>query len=171
MCYSSVFPFAKFPGVDVLLGPEMKSTGEVMGSGQSFGEAFFQAFISVRDKDKSGVIEVARRLLESGFTLLATDGTQRAISEAGLACQRINKMRQGQPHIVDEIKNDAVSLIVNTTEGRQAISDSYQIRQQALRRKVAYTTTLSGATAICAALRHSVDGQVYRLDDIHQETA
>ena len=181
----SVFPFAKFPGVDVLLGPEMKSTGEVMGSGRSFGEAFFkaslaasvelpntgQAFISVRDEDKAGVIEVARNLLDAGFTLLATDGTQQAISRAGLACQRINKMQQGQPHVVDEIKNDAVSLIINTTDGRQAIADSYQIRQQALRRKVAYTTTLSGATAICAALMHSVDGEVYRLDEIHQETA
>ncbi|MDB3935987.1 carbamoyl-phosphate synthase large subunit, partial [Granulosicoccus sp.] len=181
----SVFPFAKFPGVDVLLGPEMKSTGEVMGSGRSFGEAFFkaslaasvelpntgQAFISVRDEDKAGVIEVARNLLDAGFTLLATDGTQQAISRAGLVCQRINKMQQGQPHVVDEIKNDAVSLIINTTDGRQAIADSYQIRQQALRRKVAYTTTLSGATAICAALMHSVDGEVYRLDEIHQETA
>ena len=181
----SVFPFAKFPGVDVLLGPEMKSTGEVMGSGRSFGEAFFkaslaasvelpnsgQAFISVRDEDKAGVIEVARSLLDAGFILLATDGTQQAISRAGLACQRINKMQQGQPHVVDEIKNDAVSLIINTTDGRQAIADSYQIRQQALRRKVAYTTTLSGATAICAALMHSVDGEVYRLDEIHQETA
>ena len=181
----SVFPFAKFPGVDVLLGPEMKSTGEVMGSGRSFGEAFFkaslaasvelpnagQAFISVRDQDKAGVIEVARNLLDAGFSLLATDGTQQAITRAGLACQRINKMQQGQPHVVDEIKNDAVNLIINTTDGRQAIADSYQIRQQALRRKVAYTTTLSGATAICAALMHSVDGEVYRLDEIHQETA
>ena len=181
----SVFPFAKFPGVDILLGPEMKSTGEVMGSGRSFGEAFFkaslgasvelphsgQAFISVRDQDKTGVIEVARTLLQAGFTLLATDGTQQAITDAGLVCHRINKMQQGQPHIVDAIKNDTVSLIINTTEGRQAISDSYHIRQQALRRKVAYTTTLSGANAICAALAHSVDGAVYRLDDIHQETA
>ena len=181
----SVFPFAKFPGVDVLLGPEMKSTGEVMGSGRSFGEAFFkaslaasvelphagQAFISVRDDDKAGVIEVARNLLDAGFSLLATDGTQQAITRAGLACQRINKMQQGQPHIVDEIKNDAVNLIINTTDGRQAIADSYQIRQQALRRKIAYTTTLSGATAICAALMHSVDGEVYRLDEIHKETA
>ena len=181
----SVFPFAKFPGVDVLLGPEMKSTGEVMGSGRSFGEAFFkaslaasvelphagQAFISVRDEDKAGIIEVARNLLDAGFSLLATDGTQQAITRAGLACQRINKMQQGQPHVVDEIKNDAINLIINTTDGRQAIADSYQIRQQALRRKVAYTTTLSGATAICAALMHSVDGEVYRLDEIHQETA
>jgi len=181
----SVFPFAKFPGVDTLLGPEMKSTGEVMGSGKSFGEAFFKAslgasaelpvsgvaFISVRDQDKPGVIKVAGSLLEAGFTLIATDGTQRAISEAGLQCARINKMQQGQPHIVDQIKNDAVNLIINTTDGRQAISDSYHIRQQALRRKVAYTTTLSGATAICAALAHSVDGPVYRLRDIHMETA
>ena len=180
----SVFPFAKFPGVDTLLGPEMKSTGEVMGSGKSFGEAFFKAslaasaelplsgvaFISVRNQDKPGVINVARSLIDAGFTLIATDGTQRVISDAGLACVRINKMQQGQPHIVDEIKNDSINLIINTTEGRQAISDSFQIRQQALRRKVAYTTTLSGATAICAALAYSVDGQVYRLGDIHQET-
>lgn len=180
----SVFPFAKFPGVDTLLGPEMKSTGEVMGSGKSFGEAFFKAslgasaelpvtgvaFVSVRDLDKEGVIPVARSLLGAGFTLIATDGTQQAISDAGLQCERINKMQQGQPHIVDEIKNDAISLIINTTDGRQAISDSYHIRQQALRRKVAYTTTLSGATAICAALAHSVDGPVYRLSDIHTET-
>ena len=179
-----MFPFAKFPGVDTLLGPEMKSTGEVMGSGKSFGEAFFKAslgasaelphsgmaFISVRDKDKAGVVSVAERLIGAGFTLIATDGTQKVISEAGLACQRINKMQQGQPHIVDEIKNDAISLIINTTDGKQAISDSYQIRQQALRRKVAYTTTLSGATAICEALAHSVDGEVYRLSDIHEET-
>ncbi|MFK7860608.1 MAG: carbamoyl-phosphate synthase large subunit [Granulosicoccus sp.] len=180
----SVFPFAKFPGVDTLLGPEMKSTGEVMGSGKSFGEAFFKAslaasaelpvsgvaFISVRDEDKEGVIKVAKSLIDAGFTLIATDGTQQAIGDAGLYCERINKMQQGQPHIVDEIKNDAVNLIINTTDGRQAISDSYHIRQQALRRKVAYTTTLSGATAICAALAHSVDGPVYRLHDIHMET-
>ncbi len=180
----SVFPFAKFPGVDTLLGPEMKSTGEVMGSGKSFGEAFFKAslaasaelplsgmaFISVRNQDKAGIVKIARSLIDAGFTLIATDGTQRAVSEAGIECQRINKMQQGQPHIVDEIKNDAINLIINTTDGRQAISDSYQIRQQALRRKVAYTTTLSGATAICAALAYSVDGPVYRLDDIHMET-
>jgi len=181
----SVFPFAKFPGVDTLLGPEMKSTGEVMGSGKSFGEAFFKAslgasaelplsglaFISVRDQDKAGVIKVAQSLVDAGFSLIATDGTQKVVSAAGLPCQRINKMQQGQPHIVDEIKNDAVNLIINTTDGRQAISDSYHIRQQALRRKVAYTTTLSGATAICAALAYTVDGPVYRLRDIQMETA
>lgn len=181
----SVFPFAKFPGVDILLGPEMKSTGEVMGSGKTFGEAFFKAslgasselpqsgtaFISVRDQDKVGVAEVAKRLVEAGFDLLATDGTQQAISAAGIPCERINKLQQGQPHILDQIKNDAVDLVINTTHGPQAIADSYYIRQQALGRKIPYTTTLSGASAICAALSHAADGPVYRLSDIHSETA
>ncbi len=181
----SVFPFAKFPGVDTLLGPEMKSTGEVMGTGKTFGEAFYKAslgasselpqkgvaFISVRDQDKAGVVEVARNLVGAGFTLMATKGTQQAIDEAGIACQLINKMRQGQPHIVDQIKNDAIHLIINTTDGRQAITDSAEIRLQALRRKIPYTTTLSGAIAMCAALSHSATDPVYRLSDIHLETA
>nr|MBX2880488.1 carbamoyl-phosphate synthase large subunit [Granulosicoccus sp.] len=181
----SVFPFAKFPGVDPLLGPEMKSTGEVMGTGRTFGEAFFKAslgascelpqtgraFISVRDQDKSGIVEVAQKLINQGFELLATDGTQRAINDAGLACERINKLQQGQPHILDQIKNDAVDLIINTTEGRQAIADSFYIRHQALGRKIPYTTTLSGANAICSALSYSTNGDVYRLSDIHAETA
>lgn len=182
----SVFPFAKFPGVDPLLGPEMKSTGEVMGSGKTFGEAFFKAslgasvelpesgmaFISVRDQDKVGVVDVARSLIAAGFTVMATDGTQKAISEAGLECRRINKLQQGQPHILDEIKNDMVNLIINTTDGRHAIADSYYIRQQALGRKIPYTTTLSGAIAICAALSHTaINSPVYSLSDIHSETA
>lgn len=181
----SVFPFAKFPGVDTLLGPEMKSTGEVMGSGKTFGEAFYKAslgasselpqsgtaFISVRDQDKSGVLEVARKLVAAGFTLLATDGTQQAIVKANIACERINKLRQGQPHILDQIKNDVISLVINTTDGRQTVADSSYLRQQALRRKIPYTTTLSGANAICAALSHSVTDPVYRLSDIHSETA
>jgi carbamoyl-phosphate synthase large subunit len=181
----SVFPFAKFPGVDTLLGPEMKSTGEVMGSGRTFGEAFYKAslgasselpqsglaFISVRNQDKSGVVQVANNLVAAGFTLIATDGTQQAIVDAGIACERINKLRQGQPHILDQIKNDLINLVINTTDGRQAIADSYYIRQHALRRKIPYTTTLSGANAICAALLHSVTGPVYRLSDIHSETA
>ena len=181
----SVFPFAKFPGVDTLLGPEMKSTGEVMGSGKTFGEAFFKAslgasselpqsglaFISVREQDKSGVVDVARRLVSAGFTIVATDGTQKAINNAGISCERINKLQQGQPHILDQIKNNAVSLVINTTEGRQAIADSFYIRQQALGRKIPYTTTLSGANAICAALSHGVNGPVYRLGDIHSEIA
>ena len=181
----SVFPFAKFPGVDTLLGPEMKSTGEVMGSGKTFGEAFYKAslgasselpqsgiaFISVREQDKAGVIQVAKKLVEAGFTLLATDGTQQAIVEANIACERINKLRQGQPHILDQIKNDVISLVINTTDGRQTVTDSSYIRQHALRRKIPYTTTLSGANAICAALSHSVTDPVYRLSDIHSETA
>jgi len=181
----SVFPFGKFPGVDPLLGPEMKSTGEVMGSGLSFGEAFYKAslaasvelppsgcaFISVRDVDKPDIVDVARRLLDAGFTLIATDGTHRAISDAGLACERVNKVQQGQPHVVDAIKNLQVDLIVNTTDGRQAIRDSYSIRQQAVAGKIPYTTTLSGANAICAALRHSTEEPVYRLSDLHPETA
>jgi len=181
----SVFPFGKFLGVDTLLGPEMKSTGEVMGTGKSFGEAFYKAslgasselpakgcaFISVRDRDKTGVVEVARQLIASGFKILATSGTQLAISEAGLACERINKLQQGQPHILDQIKNEAIDLIINTTEGRQAVADSYYIRAEALRRKIPYSTTLSGANAICAAQRHSASGPVYRLSDIHQVNA
>ncbi|NND90739.1 MAG: carbamoyl-phosphate synthase large subunit [Granulosicoccus sp.] len=181
----SVFPFAKFPGVDTLLGPEMKSTGEVMGSGKTFGEAFYKAslgasselpqsgvaFISVRDQDKSGVVDVARSLAAAGFDLLATDGTQRVIAEAGIDCRQINKLQQGQPHILDQIKNGLISLIINTTSGRQAIADSYHIRQQALARKIPYTTTLSGAIATCAALSHDTSGPVYRLSDIHSEIA
>ncbi|MFK8075308.1 MAG: carbamoyl-phosphate synthase large subunit [Granulosicoccus sp.] len=181
----SVFPFAKFPGVDTLLGPEMKSTGEVMGTGKTFGEAFYKAslgasselpqsgmaFISVREQDKDKVVNVARSLVAAGFTLIATDGTQAAIAAAGIDCERVNKLSQGQPHILDQIKNDALSLIINTTDGRQAISDSSYIRQQALRRKIPYSTTISGATAICAALSHSVTDPVYRLSDIHSETA
>ncbi|MFK7892795.1 MAG: carbamoyl-phosphate synthase large subunit [Granulosicoccus sp.] len=179
----SVFPFAKFPGVDLLLGPEMKSTGEVMGTGRTFGEAFFKAslgafselpqcgvaFISVRNQDKPGVVEVASKLLEHGFDLVATDGTQRAISESGLPCQRINKLQQGQPHILDLIKNDGIDLIINTTDGSQAISDSFYIRQQALGLKIPYSTTLSGALAICSALSHSASGEVYKLSEIHKE--
>ena len=179
----SVFPFAKFPGVDPVLGPEMKSTGEVMGSGKTFGEAFFKAllgasvvlpstglaFLSVRDQDKKSVVTVAQNLVDAGFTLMATDGTQKAISSAGLDCQRVNKLQQGQPHILDEIKNNCVALIINTTHGRQAVDDSYYIRQEALSRKIPYTTTLSGALATCAALAYSTQGPVYRLSDLHRE--
>jgi len=180
----SVFPFAKFPGVDPLLGPEMKSTGEVMGSGKTFGEAFFKAslgasvrlptsgvaFLSVRDEDKAEVIDVARDLHRLGFSLVATAGTQHAVSAAGLDCAKVNKMQQGKPHILDQIKNDEVDLIVNTPQGKQAIADSYYIRQQAIGRKIPYSTTLAGATAICAAIGNASDVQVYSLSDIHLET-
>ena len=177
----SVFPFGKFPGVDPLLGPEMKSTGEVMGTGRSFGEAFAKAqlgagvelptggtaFLSVRESDKHGVAAVARALIAAGFDLLATDGTHATIEAAGLPCERVNKVRQGQPHVLDRIVNGDVALVINTTEGRQAVSDSYYIRAEALGRRIPYTTTLGGAAAVCAALSCPVDGPVYRLADVH----
>ncbi len=181
----SVFPFAKFPGVDVLLGPEMKSTGEVMGTGKTFGEAFLKAslgasvslpragraFLSVREQDKARVIQVAHDLNRAGFELVATRGTQEAISAAGLPCDQTNKLQQGQPHILDQIKNDAIDLIINTTDGQQAVTDSYYIREEAISRKIPYTTTVAGATAICAALTVPASVPVYSLKDIHTELA
>jgi len=163
----SVFPFPKFPSVDPILGPEMKSTGEVMGIGDSFDEAFAKAalgageslpsggtaFISVRDADKGNVVRLARDLADVGFRLIATGGTATVLADAGLQVEKINKVREGRPHIVDAIKNDQVDLIVNTTEGRKAIADSAQIRQSALQRKVTYATTLTGGEAFCRAIR------------------
>ncbi|MCL5668641.1 MAG: carbamoyl-phosphate synthase large subunit [Gammaproteobacteria bacterium] len=179
----AVFPFIKFPGVDTLLGPEMKSTGEVMGVDYSFGAAFAKAqlaagvnlpragrvFISVRDQDKPDAAEVARALHGQGFTLLATHGTAQALAEAGIPHTRVNKVMEGRPHIVDMIKNDEVSLIVNTVEGRQAIADSAEIRRAALQHKVCYTTTLAGAHAVALALQEPQQMQVYRLRDLHKE--
>ena len=178
----SVFPFVKFPGVDPLLGPEMKSTGEVMGVGRTFGEAFGKsqlaagmvlpaggvAFLSVRDADKARVVRVARDLVELGFEVVATRGTAEVISAAGVPCRRVNKVKEGRPHIVDMLKNGEVSLIVNTTEGEQAIADSYAIRRTALKNKVAYTTTLAGARAVVMALRGPGSGEVHRLQDLHR---
>ena len=177
----SVFPFNKFPGVDPILGPEMKSTGEVMGIGESFGEAFAKAsaaagerfstegvaFISVRDADKAGVVDLARDLIEIGFKLVATTGTAQALEAAGLPVTRVNKVNEGRPHIVDAIKNGKIQLIVNTTEGRRAIADSSQIRQSALQQKVAYSTTLAGGQAISQAIRFGAAQTVRRLQDIH----
>ncbi|MEW6353628.1 MAG: carbamoyl-phosphate synthase large subunit [Pseudomonadota bacterium] len=179
----AVFPFIKFPGVDTLLGPEMKSTGEVMGVGRSFGEAFAKsqqaagqslprggrAFVSVRDTDKPLVAEVARALIAQGFEIYATRGTAEQLAAAGLAHKRVNKVTQGRPHIVDMIKNDEISLIVNTVEGRQAIKDSYEIRRAALQHKVSYTTTLAGAKAVCLALKELEARTVNRLQDLHKE--
>ncbi|WP_006788013.1 carbamoyl-phosphate synthase large subunit [Thiorhodospira sibirica] len=179
----AVFPFIKFPGVDPILGPEMKSTGEVMGVGRSFAEAFAKsqlgagmhlptqgkAFISVRDADKAGIIEVAQQLRAHGFELLATRGTAVVLSQAGIACTPVNKVLEGRPHIVDMIKNDEISLIINTTEGRQAIADSFTIRREALQRKVSYTTTLAGASATAKALAYLEHGEVYRLQALHEE--
>ncbi|HAG93063.1 MAG: carbamoyl phosphate synthase large subunit [Pseudomonadales bacterium] len=179
----AVFPFAKFQGVDPILGPEMKSTGEVMGVGDEFGEAFGKAslgageklptkgtvFISVRESDKPAAVDVARQLTELGFKLVATGGTARMIKDAGLEVKQINKVKEGRPHIVDAIKNKDVDLIVNTTEGTQAVADSYHIRREALQNKVAYTTTIAGAQAICAALNSDVEIVVRRLQDLHAE--
>jgi len=179
----AVFPFVKFPGVDPLLGPEMKSTGEVMGIGGSFGEAFAKAqlaagvnlphsgniFISVRDKDKPESKDVARDLLALGFNLYATRGTAKVLQDAGIQCTQVNKVLEGQPHIVDMIKNDEIRMIVNTTEGKQAIADSYTIRRAALQYKVTYTTTMAGARATIMALKESDTNEVNRLQDLHKE--
>ncbi len=179
----AVFPFIKFPGVDPLLGPEMKSTGEVMGVGRSFGEAFAKAqiaagsalpesgkvFLSVREADRPGIASVAQGLVDTGFTIVATRGTAAILSKAGVSNEVVNKVTEGRPHIVDMIKNDEISLIVNTTEGRQAIADSYTIRRNALQHKVAYTTTLAGGEAICIALKEKDMSKVNRLQDLHKE--
>ncbi|MCS3903717.1 carbamoyl-phosphate synthase large subunit [Methylohalomonas lacus] len=178
----AVFPFIKFPGVDPLLGPEMKSTGEVMGIGLNFGEAYAKAqlaanqiiprqglaFISVRDADKAQAQIVAAELDRLGFTLCATHGTARALRDAGLNCLGVNKVREGQPHIVDMLKNDEINLIVNTTEGKQAIADSFTIRRTALQHQVFYTTTMAGATATILALKEQDSDRVNRLQDLHQ---
>jgi carbamoyl-phosphate synthase large subunit len=179
----AVFPFIKFPGVDPLLGPEMKSTGEVMGVGATFAEAFAKAqlaagvvlprrgkaFVSVRDADKARVVVMARRLVERGFELYATSGTAAVLEAAGVACQRINKVTEGRPHIVDMIKNNEVNLIVNTAEGKQAIKDSFSIRREALLRKVSYTTTMAGADATSLALQYLDTEEVRSLQQLHKE--
>ncbi|MCA1799550.1 MAG: carbamoyl-phosphate synthase large subunit [Xanthomonadaceae bacterium] len=181
----SVFPFAKFPGVDPILGPEMKSTGEVMCVGRSFGEAYAKAqhasgvvvptggcaFISVRDPDKRAAVELAKMLANRGFSLVATDGTAHALQAAGIECGRVNKVMEGRPHIVDMIKNDEISLIVNTTEGKKAIAESHSIRREALQHKVTYYTTIAAAKATCVALDHLDTPEVNRLQDLHREMA
>ncbi len=181
----SVFPFIKFPEADPILGPEMKSTGEVMGTGNTFGEAYAKAqlgsgvllpergtaLISVRDRDKPAAVELAHLLLERGFVIVATGGTAAVLAEAGVSCRRVNKVREGRPHIVDMIKNDEISLIVNTTEGKQAIRESHSIRGAAVHHKVTYYTTLRAAIATCDALEHQYNVVVNRLQDLHAEAA
>jgi len=178
----AVFPFNRFPGVDTILGPEMKSTGEVMGVGASFAEAFVKsqlaagvqlprggrAFISVRDSDKSAALQVARELQALGFGLLATRGTANALAAQGIAVTPVNKVAEGRPHIVDMIKNGDVNLIVNTVEdSRNAIADSRSIRTTALAQRVTYFTTLAGARAACAGMAHLAELDPYRLQDLH----
>ncbi|MDF1822623.1 MAG: carbamoyl-phosphate synthase large subunit [Alcanivoracaceae bacterium] len=181
----AVFPFAKFPKVDPILGPEMKSTGEVMGVGATFAEAFAKAalgagdllprsgtvFISVREVDKEGAVDVARQLVDLGFKLVATRGTARRIEAAGIAVTPVNKVLEGRPHIVDMIKNGDIDMIINTTEGKQAIRDSFTIRRSALQRKTYYTTTITAALAVCQAIAHNEEIQVRRLQDLHAELA
>ena len=180
----AVFPFAKFPGVDTILGPEMKSTGEVMGVGKTFGEAFVKsqlaagvrlpsggrAFVSVRDGDKLAAVGIARDLVDLGFTLLGTRGTAAVLAAHGLAVTTINKVAEGRPHIVDMIKNGEVTFIVNTVEDkRTAIRDSRSIRISALAQRVTYYTTISGARAACTGMRHLAALEPYRLQDLHAQ--
>jgi carbamoyl-phosphate synthase large subunit len=179
----SVFPFSKFPEADPILGPEMKSTGEVMGTGRTFGEAYAKAqlasgvklprrgvcLISVRDRDKPNAVELAKRLVARGFEIVATDRTAEMIVAAGVACRRANKVREGRPHIVDMIKNDEISLIVNTTEGKKAIFESRGIRREAVHKKVTYYTTVAAALATCDALDHLDEVEVNALQDLHKQ--
>ncbi len=162
----AVFPFARFPGVDLLLGPEMKSTGEVMGLDRDFGTAFAKSqiaagsalpkggtvFISVRDRDKEGMAVIGRDLLDHGYNLLATRGTAALLEKEGLAVAIINKVHEGHPHVVDMIQEGGVSMVLNTTEGDRAIRDSYTLRQAALKHRVPYCTTVAGARAAVRAM-------------------
>ncbi|MFI4970856.1 MAG: carbamoyl-phosphate synthase large subunit, partial [Lysobacterales bacterium] len=180
----AIFPFLKFQNVDPILGPEMRSTGEVMGVGKSFGEAFARGheaahiaapaagskvFLSVRDADKPRLLEVARDLAKRGFALIATGGTCKFLIEHGVACERINKVLEGRPHIVDAIKNGEIAYIVNTTEGRQAITDSFSIRRSALQQHVTYSTTVAGAAALLHSLDYRDQGGVISLQELHAE--
>ncbi len=177
----AVFPFNKFPGLDPILGPEMKSTGEVMGVGATFAEAYAKAqlgagdelpvrgtaFVSVRERDRPAVVAVARELHELGFRLVCTRGTAEVVAAAGLPVEVVNKVKEGRPHIVDMIKNGQIELIVNTTEGRKAIADSATIRASAESNGVYYTTTLAGGHAVCMALRHGSITAVRSLQELH----
>ena len=179
----AVFPFIKFPGVDTILGPEMKSTGEVMGVGQSFAEAFVKsqlaagvrlpkggkAFLSVRNADKARLIDIARELDALGFALVATKGTAAALEHAGLKVQPVNKVQEGRPHIVDMLKNREVSFIVNTVEeDRRSIQDSWSIRNTALHNRITYYTTLAGARAACLGMRHLQELRAYDIQSLHR---
>ena len=181
----AVFPFIKFPGVDTILGPEMKSTGEVMGVGATFAEAFLKsqlgastklpesgrAFISVRKEDYNKVVEIAHALHDLGFELVATKGTATALTANGLKVAFVNKVAEGRPHIVDMIKNNDISFIVNVTEDKRAVADSYEIRRSALQNKVTYYTTLAGAKAACIGMAHMQELTVESLQDLHKKLA
>jgi carbamoyl-phosphate synthase large subunit len=180
----AVFPFVKFPGVDTILGPEMKSTGEVMGVGKTFGEAFVKsqlgagaklprsgkAFISVKQSDKPRAVEVARKLAELGFTLVATKGTAASINNAGVSCAVVNKVTEGRPHIVDMIKNEPLAMVINTVEERRnAIADSRQIRTSALLARVTTYTTIAGAEAAVEGMKYLDRLDVISVQEMHAQ--
>ena len=170
----AVFPFARFPGVDVLLGPEMRSTGEVIGLDASFGVAFAKSqlgsgtqvpkagavFVSVRDADKARILPTMKLLSDLGFSIVATGGTQRYLVENGVPAERINKVLEGRPHVVDAIKNGGIHLVLNTTEGAGALSDSRSLRRAALLHKVPYYTTLAGAMAAAEGIKAYLEGDL-----------
>ena len=178
----AVFPFVKFPGVDPLLGPEMKSTGEVMGVGKTFGEAFAKSqraagvnlndsgkvLISIRDADKAKAPDIARMLVDKKYEIVATGGTAKFLKEAGIPCEVVYKVNEGRPNTVDMIKNEQIQLIINTTEGTKAISDSFTMRREALQHRVTYYTTMAGARAACYALGELDAGDVNCLQDLHK---
>ncbi len=179
----AIFPFAKFQGVDPILGPEMRSTGEVMGVGRTFSAAFARAqeaasikqppvgkaFISVRDADKPRVLPVVEGLVAAGYSIVATRGTAAWLAERGIASEVVNKVVEGRPHIVDMIKNGEITYIVNTTEGRAAITDSFSIRREALQNRITYSTTVAGAKALVQSLEHRGTGPVWSLQELHKE--
>jgi len=186
----AVFPFVKFPGVDTILGPEMKSTGEVMGVGRTFGEAFVKSqlgagtklprstdpvrkvFLTVKNSDKPRAVEVARQLAAMGFDLVATKGTAAAISAAGIACQTVNKVAEGRPHVVDMIKNDEICMVINTVEERRnAIADSRAIRTSALQARVTTFTTIAGAEAAVEGMKYMDQLDVTSLQELHRQLA
>ncbi|MBS12587.1 MAG: carbamoyl-phosphate synthase large subunit [Gemmatimonadetes bacterium] len=178
----AVLPFNKFPGVDAILGPEMKSTGEVMGIDTDFGLSFQKAqlgagvrlpvegtvFISVNDRDKDGVVDPAKRLNEAGFRIVATQGTQQFLESKGIPAERILKIREGRPHILDEIKNEAIALMINTPAGEKTRSDDYQIRQAAVQYGVPYTTTLSAARAAVSGIESLKKDQTVRIRSLQE---
>jgi carbamoyl-phosphate synthase large subunit len=182
----AVFPFLKFPGVDTILGPEMKSTGEVMGVGGTFAEAFVKSqlaagirlptagkvFISVRNADKPKVVEIARALADLGFALIATRGTAAYLSEHGLSVGMVNKVAEGRPHIVDMIKNGDIVMVVNTTdERRSSVQDSYSIRRSALQARITYYTTVAGARAACMGMQQMGEMRAYSVQKLHADLA
>jgi len=178
----AVFPFVKFPGVDPLLGPEMKSTGEVMGVGKTFGEAFAKsqrasgvdlsrggkALISIREADKPKVVEIAQLLIQSNYSVVATKGTAKILKAAGVDCEVVYKVNEGRPNTVDMIKNDEIQLIINTTDGVKAVADSFTMRREALQHHVTYYTTMAGARAACYALGEKESVDVNCLQDLHK---